>query len=134
MPSGGCFCNKVRVEFNGEPDAHILCHCQDCRKMGGASYSNNVMIGEDKFKVQGTTKEYSKIADSGNKITSYFCPDCGTTVYRAGASFPNAVIIKVGILDGDWVEKNPPKGELYAAKRLKWVAAVEGAAQVNAMS
>merc|ERR1711964_139595 len=26
MPAGGCFCNKIRVNFTGEPNAHLLCH------------------------------------------------------------------------------------------------------------
>merc|ERR1712000_170446 len=49
MPAGGCFCNKIRVNFTGEPNAHLLCHCLDCRKIGGASYSNNIVVPEDAF-------------------------------------------------------------------------------------
>lgn len=43
------------------------------------------------------------------------------------------MIVKAGVLDGDWVEKNRPKGELFAAKRLNWVPALEGAAQMDGM-
>merc|ERR1712058_178845 len=60
MPAGGCFCNKIRVNFTGEPNAHLLCHCLDCRKIGGASYSNNIVVPEDAFKLEGKPKEISK--------------------------------------------------------------------------
>ncbi|CZT11904.1 related to DUF636 domain protein [Rhynchosporium agropyri] len=134
MPAGGCFCNKIRVNFDGEPNAHLLCHCLDCRKIGGASYSNNLVVPEDTFKVEGKPKEISKQADSGKKITSHFCPDCGTTLFRTGESFPGAVIIKTGIFDDPkWADNNPPKGELYVKERVQWVPALDGAAQIEGM-
>lgn len=82
----------------------------------------------------GKPKQISKTADSGKNITSHFCGDCGTTLFRTGDSFPNAVIIKVGVMDdSEWPNKNVPKGELFAPERVKWVNAVEGAAQIPGM-
>jgi hypothetical protein len=41
------------------------------------------------------------------------------------------VVIKAGILDDpEWLNKNVPKGELFAGKRMKWTPALEGAAQL----
>jgi hypothetical protein len=133
---GGCFCNKVdlyvysthimiyilisstqiRVNYTGEPNAHVLCHCLDCRKISGGSYSNNIVVPENNFVLEsgtypfhlqiifllmflGSPKTISKVADTGKTITSHFCGDCGTTLFRTGDSFPGAVIIKAGILD-----------------------------------
>ena len=71
------------------------------------------------------------MADSGKKITSHFCPDCGTTLFRTGESFPGAVIIKSGVLDDpEWPNNNVPKGEIFVDHRVKWTSAIEGAAQV----
>jgi len=133
---GGCFCSKIRMSYSGEPNAHVLCHCLDCKKISGSTYSNNVVVPENNFKlVSGSPKTISKVADSGKNITSHFCGDCGTTVYRTGESFPNAVIIKAGVLDDpEWASKNVPKGELFAPRRVEWVPVIEGAAQVPAMS
>ncbi|KAH7370812.1 Mss4-like protein [Rhexocercosporidium sp. MPI-PUGE-AT-0058] len=134
MPGGGCFCNKIRVNFTGAPNAHLLCHCLDCRKISGGNYSNNVVVPEDSFKCEGKPKEISKQADSGKKITSHFCADCGTTLFRTGESFPGAVIIKAGVLDDpEWANENKPKGELYAPERVSWVAPLDGAAQIEGM-
>lgn len=55
MPEGGCFCNKIRLSYTGEPNDYALCHCLDCRKIGGASYSNNLTIPEQNFKLHSGT-------------------------------------------------------------------------------
>ena len=55
----------------------------DCRHISGGSYSNNIVVPVAQFKlVSGTPKEISKTADSGKKINSAFCGDCGTTMFR----------------------------------------------------
>lgn len=143
------------MSYSGEPNAHVLCHCLDCRKISGSTYSNNLVVPENNFKIVsgisfppasllvhvvlmkcsiGTPKTISKVADTGKTITSHFCGDCGTTLYRDGASFPNAVIIKSGILDDpEFPNKNIPKGELFASERVKWIAPIDGAAQMSGM-
>jgi hypothetical protein len=133
-----------------------LCHCADCRKISGGNYSNNIVVPSENFKVQsGTPKQISKIADSGKEITSkfiggapqvsrlitrpfsgHFCPDCGTTLFRHGDSFGgiNGMrVIKAGILDDvDIINNTKPGAELFAPKRVKWVASLDGA-QLDAM-
>ncbi|ATZ46770.1 hypothetical protein BCIN_02g01330 [Botrytis cinerea B05.10] len=52
MPSGGCFCDAIRISYTGEPGAHLLCHCTDCRKITGATYSNNIVLPEGQFKLE----------------------------------------------------------------------------------
>ncbi|KAF7898945.1 uncharacterized protein EAF01_008158 [Botrytis porri] len=135
MPSGGCFCDAIRISYTGEPGAHLLCHCTDCRKITGATYSNNVVLPEGQFKLEsGNPKTISKKADSGNQITSHFCGDCGTTLYRTGDSFPNQVILKAGVLDDvNWPNENVPKGELYVKERVKWLSEIPDAAQMEGM-
>ncbi|KAF4631785.1 hypothetical protein G7Y89_g6348 [Cudoniella acicularis] len=132
---GGCFCNKIRLSYTGEPSAHVLCHCLDCRKISGSSYSNNFIVPDDNFKlVSGFPKTFSKTADTGKKITSHFCPDCGTTLFRTGESFPGSVIIKIGVMDDpEWPNKNVPKGELFAPERVKWIAPIKNAEQFPGM-
>ncbi|KUJ09120.1 uncharacterized protein LY89DRAFT_598786 [Mollisia scopiformis] len=145
MPEGGCFCNKIRLSYTGELNAHALCHCLDCRKIGGSSYSNNLIVPEQNFKLHSgisfffsimlcKPKEISKTADSGKTIVSHFCPDCGTTLFRTGESFPGAVIIKAGVLDDpNFPSQNVPKAELFAPERIAWIPAIEGAAQLPGM-
>lgn len=84
--------------------------------------------------ISGSPKQISKQADSGNDITSHFCGDCGSTLFRDGASFAGAKIVKVGVMDDvSALEQAKPAVELYAAERVPWVGRVEGADQLKGM-
>ena len=83
MASGKCLCGSASVSYTGEPKLKALCHCTDCQKITGSAFSTNFLIPEENFKVEsGNLKEYEKTGFSGKPIISYFCPDCGTTLYR----------------------------------------------------
>jgi hypothetical protein len=111
-----------------------LCHCLDCRKISGSTYSTNIIVQDEGFKVQGTPKEIAKTADGGNTITSYFCPDCGTTVFRKGKTFEGSVIIKVGVMDDVGAfDGAKPGAELFTEHRVSWVPETTGAAQLKGM-
>lgn len=128
-------CKNIAYEVQGESGGSILCHCLDCRKIGGSTYSSNLVFEGEGFKVtKGTPKEHKKTADSGKPITSFFCPDCGSTMWREGESFGTKKIIKAGTLDDTKLLDNfAAQAELYTSVRPKWVGAQEGAAQKEAM-
>ncbi|KAL0260253.1 hypothetical protein SLS55_003938 [Diplodia seriata] len=134
MVTGSCFCGNIKISYSGEPVGQATCHCLDCRKISGSAYSTNVVVPEDGFKVtQGTPKTISKTGDSGNTITSHFCGDCGTTLFREGGAFAGARIVKAGVLDDyDALNKAKPAAELYAKHRANWVPETPGAQQNEA--
>jgi len=90
-----------------------------------------MIIKEDDFKVlSGNAKPISKTADGGNTITSHFCSDCGSTMWRDGPSFPGLKVLKVGTLDDvGALAKAKPAAELFAPTRVEWVNEIPGAAQ-----
>ncbi|KAI1410521.1 Mss4-like protein [Hypoxylon sp. FL1857] len=128
---GACFCRKVRISYEGEPLGKVTCHCLDCRKISGSTYSTNIVVPGPGFKLlSGSPKTISKIADSGNEITSHFCGDCGTTLWRDGPSFGENKVIKVGVLDDiKALDEAKPLGELFTEFRVSWVPEVPGAVQ-----
>lgn len=122
MPDGGCFCGATRIRYTGDIQAKALCHCTDCRKVRslpfysmlyttlnlsnncrkitGSTYSTNIIVPGDGFSVTaGKPKTISKKADSGSQITSHFCGDCGSTLFRDGPTFGDGKVIKVGVMD-----------------------------------
>lgn len=132
---GGCFCGNARISFTGKPDAVALCHCKDCKKIGGASFSNNALVPKENFKVEkGSLKKISTKGVTGNEITNHFCPDCGTTLFRTGDSFPTQIILKTGTIDDwEWPNKNLAGVEFFSGLRPNWIPAVEGATQLKTM-
>lgn len=112
----------------------VLCHCLDCRRISGSTFSTNLMVDAAGFTLlQGTPKAFAKTADSGTTITSYFCGDCGSTLWRetassrGGADTNKTKIIKAGTLDGTGtLDEVRPAVELFTKNRVSWVPAVSG--------
>ncbi|XXG95606.1 1 3-beta-glucanosyltransferase gel4 [Hypoxylon texense] len=133
---GGCFCGKVRISYEGEPVGKAVCHCTDCRKITGSTYSTNLIVPGAGFKIlSGTPKSISKVAESGKEITSHFCGDCGTTLFRDGPSFGDNKVIKVGTLDDlNALDDAKPTVELFVPNRVSWVQEIPGTAQKTTMT
>lgn len=105
------------------------------KKISGADRSVNIVVGPDGFTSSGT-KTFTKTADSGKKIVSHFCGDCGSTLFREAEAFGPAKIIKAGTLDGgaSVIESAKPDAELFAPERPSWVSQVPGSAEKSGMS
>jgi len=100
MSEGGCCCGATRIKFTGEPQVKALCHCEDCKRITGSAFSTNIVVPGEGFSViKGTPKEYTKKADGGNSITSHFCGECGSTLFRSGQTFGDSKVVKVGVMD-----------------------------------
>jgi len=112
-----------------------LCHCKDCQKITGSTYSTNIVVPGDGFQlVEGSPKEISKVADSGNTITSHFCGDCGSTLWRDGRTFGLNKVVKVGVIDDpNALSDAKPGVELYVGGRVPWVSEIEGTDQKPGM-
>ncbi|KAL1872721.1 hypothetical protein Daus18300_004267 [Diaporthe australafricana] len=133
MVEGGCVCGAVRVKSTGEVKAKSICHCLDCRKTTGSVFSTNIVVAGDGFSLtKGTPKQFAKTADSGKTITSFFCGDCGTTIWRETESYGDSKIIKVGTLDGDALEDASPAVELFVRNRPSWLPALASTEQQGA--
>jgi len=128
-------CGGVRYTVEGDPLSKALCHCRDCQKTTGSTYSTNGIYPAKGFTItQGQAKAYASKGSSGNTITSYFCPDCGSTMWRDGGAFPGLIVLKLGTLDDtNTLAELKPVNELYVPRRVPWVPAIEGAQQKDAM-
>jgi hypothetical protein len=119
----------------GANSIQALCHCADCKKISGGAYSVNAVVPGEGFSVtKGEPKKISKTADSGKTITSNFCGDCGSTLFREGETFGTSKVVKLGVMDDpSEVENGKPGVELYAPERPSWVSPISGADQLKAM-
>ncbi|KAF2003661.1 hypothetical protein P154DRAFT_486304 [Amniculicola lignicola CBS 123094] len=133
---GGCLCGAIRYSVEGKPEIKALCHCLDCRKISGGTYSTNAVYPEAAFKIlQGIPKQFAKTANSENKMTSFFCGDCGSTMWRQTKAFEKGLIIKVGTLDHvDALSNAEPEVELFSPRRVAWVNAIPKAFQAQNMA
>ncbi|UKZ77553.1 hypothetical protein TrVFT333_005276 [Trichoderma virens FT-333] len=130
--NGGCLCGKIRYIYTGEPTTKVLCHCSDCRKISGSNYSVNFLIPKASFRVTvGTPKIFSKVADSGETIKSYFCSHCGSMLWRESANCGPNKVVKAGTLDdsGKIISSAVFDAEVFTRSRIEWVLPIAGANQ-----
>lgn len=118
--TGSCLCGAVRYEVTGEPQRALNCCCKDCRKAGGGLFHYGIVIAEDDFKLlSGQLSAYETTADSGNKITRYFCPTCGSGIYNDPSVLPGIVVLRGGSVDEGALL--PPTIELFAESKPEWI-------------
>jgi hypothetical protein len=116
---GGCLCGAVRYSLNARPLAVNACHCDDCKKLSGATNLLMVMAERASFAPEkGDVSRYTKRADSGRNVDILRCANCGTRLWHEPQSAPNYMFIAVGTLDDPnwaiptshiWVEKASPR-------------------------
>jgi hypothetical protein len=67
---------------------------------------------------QGPRSTYLRTGDSGGKITSSFCPTCGSTVFWEIDKLPDVIGIAFGAFaDGSLPQ---PTVSVYGARRHPW--------------
>ncbi|CAD6875656.1 GFA family protein [Methylomonas fluvii] len=77
---GGCMCGAVQYAVKSEPRLSFLCQCRQCQRITGTGHSAEFVGSAKDTMISGALKFYELTADSGNTVTSGFCPTCGDTV------------------------------------------------------
>ena len=97
--TGGCQCGSVRYVVTTEPIRLLACHCKECQRQSASAFGMSMPVKKDSLTVTGLTKQFTRIADSGNEVTGVFCPECGVRIYHLLKSAPDVASIKPGTLD-----------------------------------
>jgi hypothetical protein len=115
--TGRCQCGNVSYEVMGEPVTSHACHCQECQKRTGSAFGISMVLEKEKFRIQGDLHTFDRLADSGFKITQFFCPNCGNTIYGEVEQRPNAFVLFPGTLDDtSW----------FSLDRMIWTSSAQG--------
>ncbi|HEU4654071.1 MAG TPA: GFA family protein [Steroidobacteraceae bacterium] len=115
-----CSCGQLKAEARGEPVRVSVCHCLACQQRTGSAFGYQARFPRDKVRITGTATEYIRTADSGNRVRSYFCPVCGTTVHYHLEHVPDLVAIPVGAFADP--KFYPPKFTVYESRQHAWVS------------
>jgi hypothetical protein len=100
MPiTGGCLCRAVRYTVAADPIACRVCWCRDCQYFAAGNATVNVVFPSSTVSVTGPLRDYTSIADSGNRMHRRFCERCGTPVTSASDARPHLTILRAGTLD-----------------------------------
>jgi hypothetical protein len=79
--TASCRCGQLRAAVTGEPVRVSVCHCLNCKKRSGSAFAVQARWPKEQVTIEGRSNTFVKVADSGNRATFHFCPDCGSDVY-----------------------------------------------------
>lgn len=120
---GGCLCGQVRYRLDARPLAMNACHCNDCKKLSGATnLLMLIVLRADFHLLGGELHRYRKLADSGRQVDIVRCAICGTRLWHEPLSLPQQMFLAAGTLDDSswvvptshiWIEKAAPHMEFH---------------------
>lgn len=128
---GSCLCGNVRFQIADQPHMTANCHCLSCQKTSGAGHAFHLMFKTDQVEISGTTKGYQWTADSGNQVTTFFCPECGSSTHGQTSGFPSMITVRAAILEQS--DGLTPKVSVYKKRLRNWDHLDDNAPAFDAM-
>jgi len=123
-----CRCGQLRAITQGDPVRVSVCHCLDCKKRSGSAFAIQARWPAERVRIEGASKPHVHIADSGNRITYHFCPNCGSDVhYEIDGKFDGLIAIPVGAFDDPYALS--PKFSVWEHRKCEWVGIIGGAVE-----
>ena len=117
--TGGCLCGKVQYHHEGAPVMTGVCHCRDCQKQTGTSFSIIQGVALPALQVTGSPKVFETHGISGGSVQRHFCGDCGSPLYSLVDAMPGVAFLKAGTLDD--VSGLAPQVQLWCATAQPWL-------------
>jgi hypothetical protein len=98
--TGRCACGAVTATIAAEaPVAVRQCWCHQCQKVAAGGSTNNAIFPAESVTVSGALGQHGYTAPSGNTLTQYFCPQCGTAVMAQSSGRLHLRTFRLGFLD-----------------------------------
>ena len=97
--SGGCQCGALRYECTELPRFTLNCHCTACQKTSGASYVSVLNVPISAVQVSGEVRRSMRAGDTGGKVESGFCAECGSRIFSYAESLGGHMNIMATSLD-----------------------------------
>jgi hypothetical protein len=95
--TGSCLCGAVQYTVSGEPVITRICWCRVCQKISGNGTANAI-FPSSAIEVTGSMSCFTSSADSGNHISRYFCPSCGSHLFASSSVSPQFRVVRLGTL------------------------------------
>lgn len=120
-----CGCGQLTVTTSGEPGMIAMCNCVECQRRSGSQFGTGAFFERANVTIKGDYKNFSRIADSGKKLTNYFCPNCGTNIAWEAEIRPGWIGVAVGAFADSTFPA--PTVVLYDGRRHPWITPPPGA-------
>jgi hypothetical protein len=120
MADAQCSCGALRLALPEKPNVVIACHCIECQRRTGAPFGAGAFYPAEAVTMSGTGKQYTRDAASGGKVHTYFCPNCGSSVYWKAENLPSMIGVALGALT-DGRQFLAPAKSIFEQSKHHWV-------------
>jgi hypothetical protein len=125
--TASCRCGQLRATVTGDPVRLSVCHCLNCKKRSGSAFAVQARWPRDQVDIEGQSKTFVIVADSGNRATFHFCPECGSDVYyeidgKFDDKFNDLIAIPLGTFDDPFF--GSPEYSVWEQRKHDWVEIV----------
>ena len=122
--TASCRCGQLKATATGEPVRVSVCHCLNCKKRSGSAFAVQARWPKTQATIEGASKTFVIVADSGNKATFHFCPECGSDVYyeidgKFDDKFNDLIAIPLGTFDDPFF--GTPEYSFWDGRKHAWV-------------
>ena len=125
--TASCRCGLLKATVTGDPVRVSACHCLNCKKRSGSAFTVQARWPSDQVRIEGGSKTFGKVADSGNRATFHFCANCGSDVYyeidgKFDDKFNGLVAIPLGAFDDPFALQ--PRFSVWEKRKHDWLEIV----------
>lgn len=123
-----CQCGQISLTASDAEPAVVACHCIACQRRTGSPFGVLAYVPESAVTINRAGKRFERATDEGNTFESFFCQECGSTVYARSSKHPQFLGIAVGALADP--EFPPPVRSVWEQTKHPWVIMPEGSQHV----
>jgi len=98
MADARCSCGALTLSLAEQSRLVVACHCLECQRRTGAPFGVGAFYPAAAVTISGTAKQFTRDGASGGKVHTYFCPNCGSSVYWTADKLPTMIGVAVGAL------------------------------------
>ena len=122
--TASCRCGQLKATVTGEPVRVSVCHCLNCKKRSGSAFAVQARWPKDDMAIEGRSKTFVIVADSGNRATFHFCPECGSDVFytidgKFDDKFDDLIAIPLGAFDDPFFLR--PSFSVWESRKHDWL-------------
>jgi len=125
--AASCRCGQLKAAVSGDPVRVSVCHCLNCKKRSGSAFAVQARWPKAQVQIDGASQTFVKVADSGNRATFHFCPECGSDVYyeidgKFDDKFNDLIAVPLGAFDDPFFLT--PAFSVWENRKHDWVEIV----------
>lgn len=117
---GSCQCGSCSYMVTTQPYVAYTCHCRECQRLTASAFATCIQVPAEAIIVRsGNPQGRERVTDSGNTLSTWFCPICGSALFSQNSARPRIRTVYVGTLDNP--HEVTVSAHIWTKRKLPWV-------------